>query len=274
MNADTTIYALKGQAQRLQKGLAAINRAISHTQALDLVAQMQGKRNWKELTGLTQATESRKEQEQVEQAAWLSRLFYVLKMAAINEEDLDDMVHDVLSPEEASSVNNQGMHDQLLALLEAQHFDRKALVRHLEEQLDKRISMPGGTGSESVIAASLRTCYGFPEEAEHEFDALDWALQASAEDLAAVVRGNYRNCDATDEIGLWMEQHAPNLEERAKIHKLLEVMRAIVENKPDRTGITLDVDADSFGYIVWLRHEYEGLKFDTALIEMLDIDED
>jgi hypothetical protein len=274
MNADTTIYALKGQAQRLQKGLAAINRAISHTQALDLIAQMQGKRNWKELTGLAQADQSSNVQQQAEHVAWLSRLFYVLKMAAINEEDLDDMVHDVLGPEEASSVNNQGMHDQLLALFEAQHFDRKALVRHLEEQLDKRISMPEGSGTDSVIAGSLMTCYGFPEEAEHLFDALDWALQASADDLAAVVRGDYRNCDATDEIGLWMEQQAPNLDERAKIHKLLEVMRTIVENKPDRTGITLEVDAETFGHIVWLRHEYEGLKFDAALLEMLYFDED
>jgi hypothetical protein len=69
-----------------------------------------------------------------------------------------------------------------------------------------------------------------------------------------------------------MERHASNLEERANIHKLLEVMRTIVDNKPDRTGITLHVDADSFGYLVWLLHKYEGLKFDTALIEMLDID--
>lgn len=274
MNADTTIYTLKGHAQRLQKSLAAINHAVSRSQALDLVAQMHGKRNWKELTGLAQADQSRKVQQEAEQSAWLTRLFYVLKMAAINEEDLDDLVHDVLSPEEASSVNNQGMIDQLTALLEADCFDRKALVSRLEQQFDKRISMPEGTGTDAVVGASLMICYGFPEEAEHLFDALDWTLQASAEDLAGVVRGNFRNCDATDEIGLWMEQHAPSLEERTKVHKLLEVMRTIVESKPDRTGITLDVDADSFGYIVWLRHRYEGLKFDNALLDMLDIDED
>jgi hypothetical protein len=165
MNANTTLYALKGQAQRLQKGLAALKQDISHTQALDLVAQMQGKRNWKELTGLAQSDRSQKAQQEAEQAAWLKRLFYVLKMAGIDDEDLDDLVLDVLSPEEASSVNNQGMSSQLLALLEAERFNRKALVSHLEEQLDERISMPEGTGTEPVIGASLMICYGFPEEA-------------------------------------------------------------------------------------------------------------
>lgn len=282
MNADTTLYTLKGQAQRLQKGLAAINRSISHTQALDLVAQMQGKRNWKELSGLAQADQSSKEQREAEQAAWLNRLFYVLMLTVDTEalqEVLDDYVLDLLPPDMASSVNNQGMHTQLAVLLEEEQFNRKALVKSLEQELNRKLAMPEGTpplsmSPERVIDASLMVCYGFPEEMEQQFDALDWALQASAEDLAAVVQGNYRNCDATDEIGLWMEQHAPNLEERAKIHKLLEAMRTIVDSKPDRTGITLDVDADSFAHLVRLRHQYDGLKFDDELIEMLHLDED
>lgn len=282
MNADTTIYTLKGHAQRLQKSLAALDHIVSHAQALDLVAQMHGKRNWKELTGLAQADETHKVQQDAEQSAWLNRLFYVLRLTAdadTLQQVLDDYVLDLLPPDMASSVNNQGMHTQLAMLLEEEKFNRKALVGSLEQELNRKLAMPEGTPPlamlpERVIEASLMVCYGFPEEMEHQFDALDWALQATAEDLAAVVRGNYRSCDATDEIGLWMEQHAPNLEERAKIHKLLEAMRTIVESKPDRTGITLNVDADSFAYLVWLRHQYEGLKFDDALIEMLDLDED
>jgi len=271
MNTDTTIYTLKGHAQRLQKGLEALGRGVTRTQALDLVAQMHGKRNWKELTGLAQADQVQKAQHEAELSAWLNRLFYVLKMDGIIEGDLDGLVHDVLDNEAASSVNNQGMLEQLTVLLEAGGSDRNALVALLEDELSIRLSMPEGRGDAPVVEAALRICYGFPEEAEHQFDALDWALQATAAELAGVVKGDYRNCDATDEIGLWMERHAPNINERTKIHQLLEAMRAIVEIKPDRTGITLDVDASNFGDIVALRYEYDNLSLDDETLHVLGL---
>lgn len=274
MQEQFDLYALKGQAQRLRSGLEALGKPVSQSQALDLVAHMQGKRNWKELSGLTKAAELVTMQQVTNNQTWLERLFFVLRLNGLGYEDFDELVHEVIGGEQASRVNNQGLSTQLEALFEAFDFNRKDLVAYLEEQLERELPMPEGTATKAVIPASLMTCYGFPEEAEHEFDAFDWALQASASDLARVVQGNYRNCDATDEIGLWMATSAPNLEERKRVHDLLEGMRAIINIKPDRTGITLDVDADSFSMFVWLRHYYYAYVFEDSLLDQLGIDED
>lgn len=271
MNAENTLYTLKGQAKRLQKGLTAIGKSISHTQALDLVAQLQGKRDWKELSGLTQAEQARGATKAADTAAWLDRLFYVLQLAEVSEEDLDDLLHDVLASDEASWVNNQGMAHQLAVLLEEYDFDRAVLVARLESTLEQSLSMPEGTGTAPALPAAMSICAGFPEEAACHFDALDWALQATAEDLAAVIHGRYRNCDATDDIGLWMEKHAATAGKRTEIQELLAAMRAIVRIKPDRPGITVDVDKDTFAKFVSLRHEFDGYQFDEGVQAHLGI---
>jgi hypothetical protein len=272
MNAENTLYTLKGQAQRLQNGLAAIGKPITRAQALDLVAQMQGKRDWKELSGLEKAGQAREAKKAVDQSAWLERLFYVLRLAEFSEEDLDDLLHDVLASDEASWVNNQGMAHQLAVLLEEYDFDRAALVARLESALEQPLSMPEGTGTELVIPASMSICAGFPEEAGCQFDALEWALQASADDLAAVVRGRYRNCDATDDIGLWMESHAADASMRTEVQELLAAMRAIVRIKPDRPGITVHVDEDTFAEFVSLRRHFDGYPFDESVLGQLGIE--
>lgn len=60
--APSSIAAAKAQAKALRRGLAQLGREISHGQALELVAEQSGARNWNVLhASLTQASSERPE---------------------------------------------------------------------------------------------------------------------------------------------------------------------------------------------------------------------
>lgn len=249
MDTNISVFNLKGQARRLAGGLADLGMTVSHSQSLDLVARMQGKRSWKELQGLAQAAP--------DPSGWLRHLMFALRMSGRDEQSLDELVHEALGGEAAASVNNQGMAEQLAVLLEHHEGDRQSLVGALQAELGAPLAVPeGADNAPPALRATVSMCAGFPEETTLVFDALEWALQASPRELATVEDDGLGNSSATDEVALWVAEHGTDARMKARVAGLLAAMRTVCELKPDRTGITVHIDKDDFGRFAGLRRQF------------------
>lgn len=246
-------YELKGQAKRLMAALEDVFRIeASHSQVLDIVARMHKHRDWKELQGLlsvsqaqqSQAAAKEKEQaKQLEQQATdreLELIAYHLQVFDKNCEDLDDLVHDILSPREASEVNNQGLEAQLRALLED-----CGTLEHLREHLQRNVQdweydlqgVYAGATSEGIQPAI--------------FDALPWVIQAAPDDLLSLARssrGTLGNCDAGDEVAFWCEKYGRTFarEDRQAISDFLRRLSVRNESQSDLLGMTVRLAKNQF----------------------------
>lgn len=233
-------FELKAQARRLRTALSDKGCPVSHTEALDLVARVHGRRNWKELVGLKAAGTARAPAAVDESVEFLARH---LQCAGFSECDLDDLVHDTLAPSEASSVNNQGMSAQLQALLQAcGSFD--ALLAHLRQSLD----------SFSYEKPAIYARAWGPDSPCVEFDALPWFMAASAEQIQALFNNASRglgNCD----VGDLVFEHCLNTgrtkarnDSRALQGLQVDIARAQAVD-PTKLGVTVDIsrsDAQAF----------------------------
>ncbi len=258
----TSEYELKAQARRLSKGLTALDRPVTHSQALDLIGLVHGKRDWKELVGLlkTQAAAATANTNE----EFLQFLEYALRCKGLDEFDIDEMVHEVTAPDVASSINNQGLYDQLQHLLEA-YGSRDALL----EQMHKEVR--SFTFVEPVVRA---TAWGHNIPAV-EFDALPWLMQADGDELRALLQtsrsGQVGNCDVGDGVALWSQDHGRDFhrKDRQELKALFERIHHQAQALPDVLGVTVNIDAEQLEAFLEerLAHEPEVLRELLALLD-------
>lgn len=214
MPSNITTAAVKAKARALRARLATMNIALTHQQAFEVVAALEGEKSWSAASARLPAALTRSEVESMlryrtpalthaqfgrapalahvlraygqarglERAqcdqfaedylrglldqvfgaqqprepghdpgqsdeAWIAALEKRLREQGTLESDLDELVYDVLGDRDASSVNNQGMPEQLRALCawHGQRSDdaqqtRRALLAELEQHLAVELS--------------------------------------------------------------------------------------------------------------------------------------
>lgn len=239
----TTEYELKAQARRLSKGLSALDKPVTHSQALDLIGLVHGKRDWKELIGLLKlGSAANAEAASVPDSSdesFLLQLEFGLRCRGLDEFDVDEMVHDVAAPDVASSINNQGLYDQLEFLLK-EYQTREALL----EQLHKNVR------SFEFAAPVVRATAWGPNIPAVEFDALPWLAQADDDELRALIAtsrtGQVGNCDAGDQVALWCRDHGRDYRraDRQELKKLFERIHHQALAHSDMLGVTVNIDAE------------------------------
>lgn len=267
MQQGNTIFDLKGQARRLRTALAEQQMNVTHAAALNLIARAQGARNWEALeASLTEKHEAEQTSLQAAQLSaaqqaqstdqWLDWLEAALRMRDVFEDDLDELVHDCLAPEEASRVNNDGLRSQVKALLTWHHEPhvrdpRRSLVEQLENVIDGlELPMPESTkGNERfgfAISARISVCAGSRFEREIKLDCLEWFACHDYEAVSRLVVDGLHNSSLSDEVALWLAEHSLDSQVRAQLQDLLGYMRSVVnsDTRPvsDIVGVTVDID--------------------------------
>ncbi len=277
---DKTVFELKAQARRLSDLFSAQGIALTHSQALDSLARIHGQRDWRELSGLLgrgqaqplvlcsavakaapAGCESSQEEDLLEFIEWH------LRCNGFVEEDLDDLVHDVLAPDEASSVNNQGIADQLSALHEAYgSFDQ--LLALLRRELD------GFDFERPAVQAWARTA----EVPSASFDALPWLLQASSEQLRTLIRTSrglsyvLGNCDMGDQVAEWSREHGRihSANDRRDLEAFFEALRLRNLHKPELLGVTVEISRSDFQAFLEVRFDHTQPQVFAELQALLD----
>lgn len=277
MQQGTTIFDLKGQARRLRTALAEQQMPVTHVAALNLIARAQGERNWEALEASLPAAHQAESDEQ-----WLNWLEAALRMRNVTEEDLDDLVHDCLAPDEASRVNNEGLLAQVEALLtwhtEPHVLDpRRALVEQLENVVDDlELPLPESSkGNERfgfAVYARVNVCSGSRFERELRLDCLEWFANHSPAEVSRLVEDGLHNSSLSDEVALWLEERSLDPQTKTQLRDLLGNMRSAVksDNRPvtDVVGVTVDIDEASV--VAFMDSQMDaGVRFSDAALEKL-----
>lgn len=263
MPLNITTAAAKAKAKALRVRLAAMNIAITHQQALEVVAALEGEKSWGAASTGQPATLTRNETEamlryrapplayaqlgrapalahvlraygqarglerpQCDQfaedylrglldqvfgaqpacgldqpdEAWLAALEKRLREQGTLENDLDELVYDVLGDRAASSVNNQGMAEQLRVLY-ARHAQRSGDVQRTRGALRAEL--------EQHLAVALPAY-----ESGHDWTAPS-KDETDTDDVHATIRPFKRMLDAgfpPDGIRFFAEKHLKNLQ--------------------------------------------------------------
>lgn len=180
-----------------------------------------------------------------ETPAKLLNLEWHLRCKGVDESALDDLVHDVLPSQTASSVNNQGLTHQLEALL--QH---EGTFENLLGLLSRELE--GFNFGAPAVSARVSTTGVQPTT----FDALPWLLDASRDalrELAASTSPEMRNAglglfDKEGEIARWSKDHGKThgKHDREQLLSFFEAVRLRDEGLPDQPGFRTEVDVEAF----------------------------
>lgn len=292
MQQGNTIFDLKGQARRLRTALAEQHMDVTHAAALNLIARAQGARNWEALeAALTEKHETEQASLQAAQLSaaqsadqWLDWLEAALRMRDVFEDDLDDLVHDCLAPEEASRVNNDGLRSQVKALLTWHHEPhvrdpRRSLVEQLENVIDGlELPMPestkGGERFGFAIGARVSVCAGSRFERELKLDCLEWFACHAPEDVSRLVVDGLHNSSLSDEVALWLSEHSLDSQVRAQLQDLLGYMRSVHSSDDRRLSdvVGLTVDIDEAGVAAFLDSQIAaGVEFSQDALDQLGL---
>jgi hypothetical protein len=273
MQQDLT-FELKGQARRLRTALQEMSVPVTHVVALNLIARAQGQKNWETLEAALKANPGELPAPSTAVLAveethqqWMNWLEAALLSQGYDELDLDDIIHDMLSPKEASSLNNQGLSAQLQALydwhLEGNEQDpakvRCLVVEHLErENGNLELPIPQSMRSQGMpdpaIPAIVSVLAGSPLEQSLEIDCLEWFANQDAAAIDALLLDGLRNTSCSDDVALWLEENSLNEKQRESLQRMLDNMRQVLsaDTKPvsNLVGVTVSIDEDAaFEYL-------------------------
>lgn len=192
------------------------------------------------------------------QRRWLQWLEAALRMAGIDESDLDETVHEFLDGETASVVNNQGLGEQLSALL--RYFGTKPgggtnsmrinLVKRLELDIEGlSIPLPQSVWAEedgSVASEAMRARVSIHADSRFEevmqVDVLEWFAQAGENAVEDLMADGLMGTEATEQVVLWLAENSLNGQTRPKLQALLRRMKERQESHPSLVGLTVNID--------------------------------
>ncbi|MNR71776.1 hypothetical protein D3C71_24540 [compost metagenome] len=249
------IFELKGQARRLKAALAqmSVPVTVSHSCALALIARVHNVRNWEALeASLKEAGDAASAAAASLRRNWLCWLEAMLRMQQVNEEQLDDLVHDALAPEEASSINNQGVFSQLEALLAhaegapgTSSNPRVAVLDMLRGQLPNlRLPLPELERSplRTFIPMKVSVCAGSPYQDWRVMDGLEWFAAMPVDTVRELVAAGLHNNDRSDDVALWLHEHSQDMTVRMVLSDLLAHCEHTQTHSPEVVGLTVEIE--------------------------------
>jgi hypothetical protein len=267
-----SVFELKAQARRLRNALEKLGRETTHSEALGLIAAVHGHRRWEALEAQAagQATPAAQEDRapaETQTQHLLRWLEVALRVQGLEESHLDELLYDVLAPNDAQAVNNSGMRAQLealyrwcsgeptdpwtalLNLVESYPAERPSGLRLAGLRLneDARPSQP-----QLIVPANVSICAGSRCLGAGWFDATEYLSQLSAAELSTLVSEGWRNTQAANgmvlwvaaanRMVLWLAQHSAQAAVRAEIQGMLSTLTAAHLTSPETVELRVRID--------------------------------
>jgi hypothetical protein len=279
MQQGNTVFDLKGDARRLRTALAEMKLPVTHTDALNLIARSRGERNWETLeASLTAQAKAAQEAvaatdtAEADRERWLNWLEAALRMQGFSEEDLDELVHEAMADDEAASVNNQGMFEQLSALL-TWHDTPAGRYPNPRFNLVDQLAKVHGIKFDMAIPARVSICAGSTLEKATQVDCLEWFANQDIKTIVQLLEDGLENSSMSDEVVLWLEEHTTNDLLRIELKALLHLMRAVCDADKAPTsnvvGLTVQIEGNAVREYLEALGTPDELGIDENLLEAL-----